>query len=101
MIIVTDLLIIDHFISMSLTLPYLTLVISHLNSLPYLIQNLNKYNLLPNVASKIAGWVANSVDPDEAVFAASHLGLHCLHRPVRSNTYSKVQHMVSHAQTHR
>ena len=28
------------------------------------------------------------------MFAASHLGLHCLLRPVRSNTYSKVQHMV-------
>ena len=32
--------------------------------------------------SKIAGWVANSVDPDETPrFAASHLGLHCLLRP--------------------
>ena len=25
---------------------------------------------------------------------ASHLGLHCLLSPVRSNTYSKVQYMV-------
>ena len=28
------------------------------------------------------------------MFAVSHLGLHCLFRPVRSNTYSKVQHIV-------
>ena len=32
---------------------------------------------------KIAGWVANSVDPDET------LGLHCLLRPVCLNTYDK------------
>ena len=39
--------------------------------------------------------MANSVDPDEMPhFAASHLGPHYLLRPVRSNTYSKVQHMV-------
>ena len=32
---------------------------------------------------KIAGWVANSVDPDETLHsAASHLGLHCLLSPV-------------------
>ena len=35
MIIVTDLLIIDHIISVSVTLPYLPLVFIHLNSLPY------------------------------------------------------------------
>ena len=28
------------------------------------------------------------------MFATFHLGLHCLLRPVRSNTYSEVQHMV-------
>ena len=28
------------------------------------------------------------------MLAVSHLGLHCLFRPVRSNTYSKVQHIV-------
>ena len=55
MIIVTDLLIIDHLISVSLILPYLLLVLRHLSSLPYLILNLNKYNLLPSVVSKIAG----------------------------------------------
>ena len=34
--------------------------------------------------SKIAGWVANSVDPDETPHsAASHLGQYCLLRPVR------------------
>ena len=35
MIIVTDLLIIDHLIFVSITLPYLPLVCRHLNSLPY------------------------------------------------------------------
>ena len=38
---------------------------------------------------KIATRVANSVDPDEMDFAASHLGLHCLLRPVCTNTYDK------------
>ena len=39
---------------------------------------------------KIAGWMANSVDPDEAQYsAASPLGLHCLLRPVCRNTYEK------------
>ena len=39
---------------------------------------------------KIAGWVANSVDPDETPrSAASHLGLYCLLRPVCPNTYGK------------
>ena len=33
---------------------------------------------------KVAGGVANSVDHDET----SHLGLHCLLRPVCSNTYN-------------
>ena len=51
--------------------------------------NLNKYNLLPDVVSKKHDrWVANSVDPDETPQnAASHLGLHCLLRPVFPNTY--------------
>ena len=35
---------------------------------------------------KIAGWVANNVDLHSA---ASHLGLHCLLRPVCPNTYGK------------
>ena len=35
--------------------------------------------------------MANSVDPDETPHsAASHLGLHCLLRPVGPNTYGKV-----------
>ena len=39
---------------------------------------------------KIAGWVANSVDPDETLcFAVSHLGLYCLLRPVCPNIYGK------------
>ena len=37
---------------------------------------------------KIAGWVANSVDPNK-MLVASHLDLHCLLRPVFPNTYSK------------
>ena len=37
MIFVTDVLIIDHLISVSVTLPYLPLVFRHLNSLPYFI----------------------------------------------------------------
>ena len=39
-IIVTDLLIIDHFISVSVTLAYLPQVSKHINSLPYFFQNL-------------------------------------------------------------
>ena len=39
---------------------------------------------------KIAGWVANSVDPDETPrSAASHLGLYCLLRPICPNIYGK------------
>ena len=39
---------------------------------------------------KIAGRVANSVEPDEMLYsAASHLGPHCLLRPVCLNTYGK------------
>ena len=39
---------------------------------------------------KFAGWVANSVDPDEMLHsAASHLGLHFLLRPVCPDTYGK------------
>ena len=52
MIIITDLLTIDHLISVFVTLPYLLLVFRHLNSLPYIISYLNKYNLLPIVVSK-------------------------------------------------
>ena len=37
---------------------------------------------------KIAGWVANSVDPGKTLHSAvSHLGLHCLLRSVCPNTY--------------
>ena len=39
---------------------------------------------------KIAGGVANGVDPDEMPHSAvSYLGLHCLPRPVCLNTYGK------------
>ena len=44
----------------------------------------------PILCLKIAGWVANSVDPDETPrSAASHLGQNCLLRPVCPNTYGK------------
>ena len=44
----------------------------------------------PMLCLKIAGWVANSVDPDETPHSAeSHLGLNCLLRPVCPNTYGK------------
>ena len=44
----------------------------------------------PMLCLKIAGWVANSVDPDEMPrSAAPHLGLNCLLRPVCPNTYGK------------
>ena len=45
----------------------------------------------PMLCLKIAGWVANSVDPDGTPrSAASHLGLYCLLRPVCPNTYGKL-----------
>ena len=44
----------------------------------------------PMLCLNIAGWVPNSVDPDEMPhFVASHLGLQCLLRLVCLNTYSK------------
>ena len=42
----------------------------------------------PMLCLKIAGWVANSVNPDETLrSASSHLGLYCLLKPVCLNTY--------------
>ena len=39
---------------------------------------------------KVAGYVANRVDPDEMpCSAASHLDLHCLLRLICQNTYDK------------
>ena len=44
----------------------------------------------PMLCLKIAGWVANSVDPDETQrSAASHLGLYWMLRHVCPNTYGK------------
>ena len=44
----------------------------------------------PMLCLKIAGWMANSVDPDEMPrSAASHLGLYFLLRPVCPNIYGK------------
>ena len=38
---------------------------------------------------KIAGWVANSVDPDRMLYStAAHLGLQCLLRPVCPRIYT-------------
>ena len=44
----------------------------------------------PMLCLKIAGWVANSVVPDETPHsAAPHQGLHCLLKPVCLNKYGK------------
>ena len=51
---------------------------------------------------KIAGGVVNSVDPDEMpLSAASHLGLHCLLRPVCLNTYGKIPKSCSDSKPER
>ena len=60
MIIITDLIVIDHLISVSVTLPYLLSIFRHLNSLPYFEQ----VQFTTTVVSKIADWEANSEDPD-------------------------------------
>ena len=40
------------------------------------------FSLPFDVSEKIAGWLANHVDPDQMpYFVASELGLHCLLRP--------------------
>ena len=50
----------------------------------------------PLLCLKVVGCGANSVDPDELLhFAASHLGLHCLLRPVCPNTYGKYSMSLS------
>ena len=39
---------------------------------------------------KVAGWVANSEDPEEMPHSvASNMVLHCLFRPVHLNTHGK------------
>ena len=44
----------------------------------------------PMLYLKLAGWVGNSIEPDEMpYFAAFYLGLHCLLRPVSPNTCGK------------
>ena len=51
----------------------------------------------PMFCLKIAGWVANSVDPDEMQHsAASHLALHCLLWPICQNTYCKYGNLQKH-----
>ena len=63
---------------------------------------MNKNNLPPMLCLKIAGWVANSVDPDETPrSAASHLGLHCLLRLVCPNTYGKYGSVAIRSNTYR
>ena len=62
---------------------------SHPCCLPYI--SLQQVILLPVSLSKIAEWVANTVDPDQTPrFAASDLGLHCLLRSVRMHRVSAV-----------
>ena len=49
--------------------------------------NVKKVHFLPVEVSKIVGWVAHSVDPDQTPHsAASDLGLHCLLRLICPNT---------------
>ena len=44
---------------------------------------------------KTAGCMAHSVDPDETPHSVtSHLGLHCLLRPVCLNTYDKYGNLI-------
>ena len=58
---------------------YLPWVLEHLNSLPYLSQNLNKLIYYRLMWIKTVGRVANSVDPDQMSYSVvSDLGLHCL-----------------------
>ena len=58
-------------------------------SLRYFSYNLNKSVLLPSCL-KTAGWVANSVDPDQPHFAASDQDQHYLLRPVCLDTLGKL-----------
>ena len=53
---------------------------------------------IPDVVSKkIAGWVANSVHPEKMPRSwLSHLGLHCLLKPVCPNTYGQYDNLTSH-----
>ena len=60
---------------------------THYHTCSKILTSTTYYSML---CLKIAGWVANSVDSDEMPHsAASHLGLHCLLRPVCPNTYGK------------
>ena len=57
------------------------------NILPCTFNKIHKSMLLPVNVSKIAGGVANGVDPDRMLHSlASDLGLYCLLRPVCPNT---------------
>ena len=49
-------------------------VFGHLNFLRYLFLNLNKYIDYPILCLNIAGWVANSVDPDDMPNSAVSYG---------------------------
>ena len=56
-------------------------------------KSLSNHILLPDYLSKITGWVANNVDPDQTPrFAASDQGLHCCSvlpvLEIRANTVS-------------
>ena len=67
---------------------------SHIHySIAYIF--LQQIYLLSMNVCKIAGWVANSVDPDQTPrSAASDLGLHCLLRSVFPNTQSKYGYLI-------
>ena len=73
-------------------LPYLPYIFGLISTPYHTCSNIwtSTIYYLKMLCLKIAGWVANSVDPDEMqCFASSYLGLHCLLRPVCPNTYGK------------
>ena len=80
------------FLSVYCNLLYLPSILGHLNSLPYLLLSLNKYNLLPDVMSKRCWMSGKIVDPDEMPHsAASHQGLQCLLKTIRPKLYGKFE----------
>ena len=67
-----------------------------------LFRNVSWCHLLPDVVSKTAGWMANSVDPDATPRSvASPLGLHYLLRHVCLRTYGKYGNLWYESQRER
>ena len=95
MIIITDLLIIDHLISVSVTLLYLALVFRHLNNFSILNLKFEQVQFATHF-SVLNSWMSGKQCRPwwDAAYAASHLGLHCLLMLVWPNAYSKIGHMV-------